>query len=434
MSSVQVSGDHLPYKYVDAPPPNWDTIQPMTGSHIPGVDTGARGGQTTFMGSGGPQTITSGMGSFGGGFGSGGLGGDRFGASGGNVANGERGSAVSLQQTIDQFDANQQAQTAAFTQTLSDQTGQQALASVNASGLGQFNQNYANAPDPYYYPGSVGELTRGIVYDSNGFAGQPGPPERPIDTLSPVNVTAPRLRPQNTAIYSDAPLGFRFWLNGPAGLFGGPPRVPHEPNPRPVAVDYVKTGLGDGVDKLLAKSPTAEEQLRKLLAAGWAITWAKPGDASSTDAGIPGGGTIYITAAVSGNPRGIAQQLAHELGHFAFGSNADLSSSQACLRAEGDGEGAATINNITIEREILADGGPDIGVGSGSPDPIDTVQQYNTIYDQAARYGDWAGARDRIGSIYLQSEHDGSTPPRSYHDIYSGYCDQATIHAHPRHR
>lgn len=166
--STQVSGDHLPYKYVDAPPPNWDTIQPMTGSHIPGVDTGARNGQTTFMGSGGPQTISSGMGSFGGGFGGGAMGETRFGASGGNGASGGRDSTQSLQQTIDQFDANQQAQTAAFAQTLSGQTGQQALTSVNASGLGQFNQDYANTPDPYYYPGSVGELTRGIQYDANG--------------------------------------------------------------------------------------------------------------------------------------------------------------------------------------------------------------------------------------------------------------------------
>lgn len=173
--STEVSGDHLPYKYVDAPPPQtWSDIQPMTGSHIPGVDTGARGGMTTFMGSGGLQTISSGMGSFGGGFGGGAMGTDRFGASGGNVANGERGSTVSLQQTVNQFDANQQNQATAFTQTLSDQTGQQALASINASGLGLLNQDYANALDPYYYPGSVGELTRGIQYDANGMGAGAG--------------------------------------------------------------------------------------------------------------------------------------------------------------------------------------------------------------------------------------------------------------------
>lgn len=46
---------------------SWDQETPMTGSHIPGVDTGARGGQTTFMGSGGRmETIGSGTGSFGG--------------------------------------------------------------------------------------------------------------------------------------------------------------------------------------------------------------------------------------------------------------------------------------------------------------------------------------------------------------------------------
>lgn len=47
---------------------NWDETTPMTGSHIPGVDTGARGGQTTFMGSTGQvETIGSGAGSFSGG-------------------------------------------------------------------------------------------------------------------------------------------------------------------------------------------------------------------------------------------------------------------------------------------------------------------------------------------------------------------------------
>lgn len=46
---------------------NWDDVTPMTGSHIPGVDTGARGGETTFMAGGGQtETIGSGMGSFGG--------------------------------------------------------------------------------------------------------------------------------------------------------------------------------------------------------------------------------------------------------------------------------------------------------------------------------------------------------------------------------
>lgn len=152
---------------------NWDEITPMTGSHIPGVDTGARGGQTTFMGSGGLQTVTSGMGSFGGGRG-GAVDGSRFGGSGVNAANADSGSATSLQQTINQFDTNQQNQTAAFTQTLSDQTGQQALASVNASGLGQFNQGYMNVSDPYYYAGSVGELTRGIQYDANGMGAGAG--------------------------------------------------------------------------------------------------------------------------------------------------------------------------------------------------------------------------------------------------------------------
>lgn len=45
---------------------NWDQVTPMTGSHIPGVDTGAQNGETTFMGSGGQmKTIGSGMDSFG---------------------------------------------------------------------------------------------------------------------------------------------------------------------------------------------------------------------------------------------------------------------------------------------------------------------------------------------------------------------------------
>lgn len=46
--------------------PSGQFAEPMTGSHIPGVDTGARNGQTTFIdGSGQAQTISSGDGSFG---------------------------------------------------------------------------------------------------------------------------------------------------------------------------------------------------------------------------------------------------------------------------------------------------------------------------------------------------------------------------------
>ena len=83
-------------------------------------------------------------------------------------------------------------------------------------------------------------------------------------------------------------------------------------------------------------------------------------------------------------------------------------------------EGAATLNNIKVQREITANGGPDIGVaGNGA-----NHAAYNKAYDQFLKDGNAAAARQSIGSVFGKGEIT-STTKQSYANYYGGWYDKA---------
>jgi type VI secretion system secreted protein VgrG len=75
---------------------------------------------------------------------------------------------------------------------------------------------------------------------------------------------------------------------------------------------------------------------------------------------------ITIDSNEQGNPTEIVQSLAHEVGHAQYPYVQDVSSKPAFMNGTLADEGAATMNNMKVQREIEANGGPDIGL-SGNP-------------------------------------------------------------------
>jgi type VI secretion system secreted protein VgrG len=85
-----------------------------------------------------------------------------------------------------------------------------------------------------------------------------------------------------------------------------------------------------------------------------------------------------------------------------------------------DQEGAATLSNIRIQREIKANGGGNIGI-AGTMGP-----HYEAIYDQYMNGEiDEATARKKIGDIFANNERtSGSGGTQTYRQHYETLYDE----------
>jgi type VI secretion system secreted protein VgrG len=180
--------------------------------------------------------------------------------------------------------------------------------------------------------------------------------------------------------------------------------------------DAAKTGLGNDVDKLAAKSPSMQKDLKALDEKKWDIKYGDPGKGSKIDREK---GIIYIDGNLKDDPKGATQALSHEIGHANYQLNSDYSSKSTYLNGTLSDEGAATMNNIKVQREIVANGGPDIGI-AGNPA---NQPAYNAAYDQYLKDGDTAKAQQTIGNIFGQGEKT-STTGQTYSDYYGGWYDK----------
>jgi len=185
----------------------------------------------------------------------------------------------------------------------------------------------------------------------------------------------------------------------------------------------LKLGLGDDVDKLAAKSPSLQNKLADLQKKGWKIQFGPAGGGSSAhrDSHPP---TINIDSNEKNNPSAIVQTLAHESGHAEYPYKPDYSSKTAYVNGALADEGAATVSNIQTQREITANGGPDIGIaGNAANQPA-----YNAAYDQYLKTGNAQQANQTIGSIYGNGEQ-ASVPSNgktvSYNQYYGDWYDSA---------
>jgi hypothetical protein len=123
--------------------------------------------------------------------------------------------------------------------------------------------------------------------------------------------------------------------------------------------------------------------------------------------------------AIGQGPR-IARSVSHEVGHHLFTEDPDRTSKQSYVNSKLRGEAAATLSNVQVQREIVAAGGPDIGVsGTGS-----RPQQYGAIAVelQAGRINR-SQALEQIAEVF-KTEAPSVGPHATYELYYGAYYDQ----------
>ena len=186
---------------------------------------------------------------------------------------------------------------------------------------------------------------------------------------------------------------------------------------KPISKPAVTTGFGDDVDQLASKSPTLTNDLKKLKDDGWTLKEGNEGWGTMANRKTQ---TITVDKGALNDPARTVQLLSHESGHAMYTPKDDFSSRDAYLNSKLSDEGAATLNNIKVQREILANGGPDIGI-SGNPA---NQKSYNSIYD-SVKSGKMTEteAQSKIGRIFGRGEQTSVTG-QDYEDYYGGWYDK----------
>ncbi|PVY85465.1 type VI secretion system Vgr family protein [Pantoea ananatis] len=177
------------------------------------------------------------------------------------------------------------------------------------------------------------------------------------------------------------------------------------------------SGYGKDVDNLVEKSPTMKQDITTLKKRGWLFKEGEAGKGTSADRQ---GRIITVDKSQMNNAAKVVQSLSHESGHALYKPNIDLSSKNSYLNSTLSDEGAATLNNIRVQREIIANQGGDIGLAGNAANQKD----YNSIFDSLQK-GDIteSDARMKIGRIFGKGEQT-STTKEFYEDYYGGWYDK----------
>ncbi|MDU4484205.1 MAG: type VI secretion system tip protein TssI/VgrG, partial [Enterobacter sp.] len=188
-------------------------------------------------------------------------------------------------------------------------------------------------------------------------------------------------------------------------------------NATPPASNAPSSGYGKDVDSLVDKSPTMKNDIATLKKRGWTFEEGEAGKGTFANRQKR---VITVDKNELGNPNAVVQSLSHESGHALYEPNIDFSSRDAYLNSTLSDEGAATLNNIRVQREIIANKGGDIGI-AGNPA---NQTQYNRIYDSLERGTiKESEARTQIGLIFGKGEQT-STTGQYYEDYYGGWYDK----------
>ncbi|WP_035060443.1 hypothetical protein [Andreprevotia chitinilytica] len=236
----------------------------------------------------------------------------------------------------------------------------------------------------------------------NPLANWPPPIPRRDSSPWPTRLTDPNM-PKNPAPYDDLP-----------DLVQEAIRVAKAAR-RPVV-----TGLGDEVDQLAVSSATLQRDLRALLGEGWDIRYGASGRGSWMRYERK---EIVLDGSLQGSPISAVQVLSHEVGHALYPLEADVSNREKYINGKLDNEGAATLKNIEVQREILADSGVDIGIAGRNAN----ISGYNAAYDRYKRTGNAPAAREAIGNIYRRDEN-ASGSGLSYETYYGDDYDRCCGH------
>ncbi|MBE3512804.1 type VI secretion system Vgr family protein [Enterobacter cloacae complex sp. I2] len=201
-----------------------------------------------------------------------------------------------------------------------------------------------------------------------------------------------------------------------AGLAASAPAETSK-NATPPASSVPSSGYGKDVDSLVDKSPTMKNDIATLKKRGWTFEEGEAGKGTFANRQKR---VITVDKNELGNPNAVVQSLSHESGHALYEPNIDFSSRDAYLNSTLSDEGAATLNNIRVQREIIANKGGDIGI-AGNPA---NQPQYNRIYDSLERGAiKESESRTQIGRIFGKGEQT-STTGQYYEDYYGGWYDK----------
>ena len=186
---------------------------------------------------------------------------------------------------------------------------------------------------------------------------------------------------------------------------------------RPGAARRPASPLDDpSLAPLLAKSPTLQAGLAQARREGIVVQWGTAGEGTYLVPSVK----IVIDENAIGQGTRLARSLSHEVGHHLFTEPSNRASKQAYVDSELRGEAAATLSNVQVQREIVAGGGPDIGVsGTGS-----RPQQYGTIAAelQAGRINR-SQALGQIAEVF-KTEAPSVGPHATYELYYGDFYDR----------
>ena len=167
---------------------------------------------------------------------------------------------------------------------------------------------------------------------------------------------------------------------------------------------------------LLEKSPTLRAGLAQAERDDLDIVWGQAGMGTYL---VPREKIVIDENAVGQGSR-IARSLSREVGHHLVTERPDRTTKLSYVNSFLRGEAAATLSNVQVQREIVAAGGPDIGVlGTGS-----RPQQYGAIAVelQAGRINR-SQALEQIAEVF-KTEAPSVGRHATYGLYYGAYYDQ----------
>ncbi|WP_034912068.1 hypothetical protein [Erwinia sp. 9145] len=177
------------------------------------------------------------------------------------------------------------------------------------------------------------------------------------------------------------------------------------------------TPFGKQVDSLVSKSPTLSRDLDTLDKRRWLIKEGPAGKGTFADRSNK---SVNIDSNELTQPERAVQALSHEIGYALYTPETDLTSKEAYLNSALSDEGAATLKNIEVQREILKNGGNDISIAGNSANK----DSYNMIYDKmVSKSIGRKTAEEQIGRIFGKGEVT-STTGDSYEKYYGGWYDK----------
>lgn len=154
-----------------------------------------------------------------------------------------------------------------------------------------------------------------------------------------------------------------------------------------------KIRFSEKTQMLISGSTTLSQALKTMEVDGWKLVVAQRGQGTATDLRRK---TVFISSRVLNHPNLTIQALSHEIGHIFYTEKPNIKSKSNFISYFLASEGAATIKNIEIQREIINHMAVDIGIMANPRN----IKCYNEVYDNYLIDNKFDEATKYIGEIY----------------------------------